>query len=192
MLSLRECGRTRKVTKRSVEPEAERDHHVQLQVRNVHVHVCSLCVSISDHVPKSSAIMKLESKLFAPIGKRKKPKSPELRDRDLEGLETCEGVLSLTPVGLDNPCWFRNSACIDGCSIDGEVKDDSSSIISASTNATMDDNTGAGRTIDKHFYQPAGRAIERFAFKIGMRFNICHPPPVQILRFIIGSCPATC
>ena len=33
------------------------------------------------------------------------------------------------------------------------------------------------------FYQPVGRAIEKFALKIAIRLNICHPSPAQILRF---------
>ena len=58
------------------------------------------------------------------------------------------------------------------------------SISSISTNATMDNIPGTGRTIDMHFYQPVGRVIERFALNIGMRLNICHPSPAQILRFL--------
>ena len=48
----------------------------------------------------------------------------------------------------------------------------------------MDDMPGAGRTLDTHFYQPVGRAIEKFALKIAMRLKICHPSPAQILRFL--------
>ena len=64
-----------------------------------------------------------------------------------------------------------------------EDEDDTSSISSFSTNATMDNIPGTGRTIDMHFYQPVGRAIEKFALKIAIRLNICHPSPAQILRF---------
>ena len=34
------------------------------------------------------------------------------------------------------------------------------------------------------FYQPVGRAIEKFALKIAIRLNICHPSPAQILRVL--------
>lgn len=45
-----------------------------------------------------------------------------------------------------------------------ECESDSSSVNSFSTTATMDDNPGAGLTIDKYFYQPVGRRIEKIAF----------------------------
>ena len=48
----------------------------------------------------------------------------------------------------------------------------------------MDNIPGTGRTLDMHFYQPVGRAIEKFALKIAIRLNICHPSPAQILRFL--------
>ena len=65
-----------------------------------------------------------------------------------------------------------------------EDEDDTSSISSFSTNATMDNIPGTGRTLDMCFYQPVGRAIEKFALKIAIRLNICHPSPAQILRFL--------
>ena len=65
-----------------------------------------------------------------------------------------------------------------------EDEDDTSSIGSCSTNATMDDNPGAGLTIDKYFYQPVGHAVERFALKIAIRLNMYHPSPAHILRFL--------
>ena len=48
----------------------------------------------------------------------------------------------------------------------------------------MDNIPGTGRTIDMCFYQPVGRAIEKFALKIAIRLNICHPSPARILRFL--------
>lgn len=48
------------------------------------------------------------------------------------------------------------------------TEDDASSVSSFSTTATMDDNPGAGYTIDKYFYQPVGRRIEKIAFRIAM------------------------
>ena len=38
--------------------------------------------------------------------------------------------------------------------------------------ATMDDNIGAGRTLDKYFFQPTGKFIERFFAKIALRLHI--------------------
>lgn len=49
-----------------------------------------------------------------------------------------------------------------------ETEDDTNSMNSFSTTATMDDNPGAGMTVDKYFYQPAGRRIEKLAFRIAM------------------------
>ena len=69
-----------------------------------------------------------------------------------------------------------------------EDEDDTSSISSFSTNGTMDNIPGTGRTLDMHFYQPVGRAIEKFALKIAIRLNICHPSPAQILRFFRLYC----
>ena len=64
-----------------------------------------------------------------------------------------------------------------------KYEDDTSSISSCSTNATMDNIPGTGRTIDMCFYQPVGRAIEKFALKAAIRMNLCHPSPAQILSF---------
>ena len=63
-------------------------------------------------------------------------------------------------------------------------EDDTSSISSFSTNATMDNIPGTGRILDMCFYQPVGRAIEKFALKVAIRLNICHPSPAQIFRFL--------
>ena len=38
--------------------------------------------------------------------------------------------------------------------------------------ATMDDNIGAGRTLDKYFFQPTGRFIERIFAKIALQLHI--------------------
>ena len=64
-----------------------------------------------------------------------------------------------------------------------EDVNDTSSISSFSTNATMDNIPGTGRTIDMCFYQPVGRAIEKLALRIAIQLNICHPSPAQILCF---------
>ena len=41
-------------------------------------------------------------------------------------------------------------------------EDELKSVNSFSTTATCDDNVGTGRVLDKYFYQPAGRRVERF------------------------------
>ena len=58
--------------------------------------------------------------------------------------------------------------------------DNARSIESFSTTATVDDNPGTGRVLDKYFFQPAGRRIERLA----MRFMIWHLHPWRIEAFI--------
>ena len=80
--------------------------------------------------------------------------------------------------GLSHYDTGRNASY--GSSAYIEDEDDTSSISSFSTNATMDNIPGTGRTIDMRFYQPVGRAIEKFALKIAIRLNICHPSPAQI------------
>ena len=110
----------------------------------------------------------------------RKAKQPRVKDKDLKRLLEFDDVL-----GLDHHDP-RLGASHGSTFIEDE--DNSSSVTSFSTNATMDDNPGAGLTIDKYFYQPLGRAIEKFALKIAMRLNICHPSPAQILR-VIGLVP---
>lgn len=61
-----------------------------------------------------------------------------------------------------------------------ENKDDASSVSSFSTTATVDDNPGAGLTVDKYFYQPVGRKIEKIAFRIAMPFL----SPGRIFQYI--------
>ena len=59
----------------------------------------------------------------------------------------------------------------------GDHPDDSdkfslSSVSTFSSMATMDDNPGTGRFLDTHFYQPAGRAIERAFMFIAFLLHI--------------------
>lgn len=61
-----------------------------------------------------------------------------------------------------------------------DIGDDVVSISSCSTTATEDNIPGTGRSIDMHFYQPAGRWIERFA----MRFTISSLHPARITQYI--------
>lgn len=58
--------------------------------------------------------------------------------------------------------------------------DHTSSILTISTNATMDNNPGTGRTIDTHLYQFLGRKLERFIFRISM----ANLPPDRILQYL--------
>lgn len=61
-----------------------------------------------------------------------------------------------------------------------EYGDDSSSVSSFSTTATMNDNPGAGYTIDKYFYQPVGRRVERLLSRIALPFL----SPGRIFQYI--------
>ena len=58
---------------------------------------------------------------------------------------------------------------------------------SHSTMSTIDDNIGAGLTVDKYFYQPVGRRIEKLASRI--RMSIFTVSPVQILHYLIDRYP---
>lgn len=69
---------------------------------------------------------------------------------------------------------YTKSSSIEEYEDDGS---DAMSIISHSTNATVDNLPGAGRVMG-NFYQSLGRKLERAA----MQFGIVHPPPAQILR----------
>ena len=109
--------------------------------------------------------------------RRKKAKRPKFKDRDLNRM-----VEFVDMFGLNH--YDKGWNASHGTSAYIEDKDDTSSISSFSTNATTDNIPGTGRTIDMRFYQPVGRAIERFALKVAIRLNICHPSPAQILRFL--------
>ena len=110
--------------------------------------------------------------------RRKKAKQPKFNDKDFNRMSELVDFIGLSRY-RDNTGWNA----IHGTSAYIEDEDDTSSISSCSTNATMDNIPGTGRTIDMCFYQPVGRAIEKFALKIAIRLNICHPSPAQILRF---------
>lgn len=67
----------------------------------------------------------------------------------------------------------------------GSDDDDTSSTLTMSTNATMDNIPGTGRTIDTYLYQFFGRKLERFIFRISMA-NIS---PDRIFRYLWkGTC----
>ena len=107
----------------------------------------------------------------------KKTKQPKYKDKDLNRMLEFADMRGLSQ---HDTGW--NTSYGTGAYIKDE--DDTSSISSFSTNATMDNIPGTGRTLDMCFYQPVGRAIEKFALKVAIRLNICHPSPAQILRFL--------
>ena len=109
--------------------------------------------------------------------RRNKGKRPKFNDKDLKRLLEFDDVFGLSQYDTGWNAIHGTSAYI-------EDEDGTSSISSCSTNATMDNIPGTGRTLDMCFYQPVGRAIEKFALKIAIRLNICHPSPAQILRFL--------
>ena len=49
-----------------------------------------------------------------------------------------------------------------------EIGDEVDSEISESSTATIDDNPGPGRTIDKYFYQKAGKKVEQIYFRVAL------------------------
>ena len=116
--------------------------------------------------------------------RRKKAKQPKFNDKDLKRMSGFDDVFGLNHYYAEWNASHGTSAYI-------EDEDDASSISSCSTNATMDNIPGTGRTIDMCFYQPVDRAIEKFALKIAIRLNICHPSPAQILHFFRLS-PSLC
>ena len=109
--------------------------------------------------------------------RRKKAKQPKFKDKDLNQMAEFDDMYGLIRYDTGWNASYGTSAYI-------EDEDDTSSISSFSTNATMDNIPGTGRTLDMCFYQPVGRAIEKFALKVAIRLNICHPSPAQILRFL--------
>ena len=108
--------------------------------------------------------------------RRKKTKQSKFQDKDLNRMADFDEVFGLSQYDTGWNASYGTSAYI-------EDVDDTSSISSFSTNATMDNIPGTGRTIDMRFYQPVGRAIEKFALKAAIRLNICPPSPAQILCF---------
>ena len=83
----------------------------------------------------------------------KKTKQPKYKDKDLNRMLEFADMR-----GLNQHDTGWNTSYGTGAYIKDE--DDTSSISSFSTNATMDNIPGTGRTLDMHFYQPVGRAIE--------------------------------
>ena len=109
----------------------------------------------------------------------KKAKRPKFNDKDFQRMAEFDIVLGLHRSNLN---WITKYG-----SANIEDEDNTMTLSSFSTMATMSDNPGAGLAIDKYFYQPVCRAIEKFAMKIALKLNIYHPSPAQILRFLISS-----
>ena len=109
--------------------------------------------------------------------RRRNAKRPKFNDKDLKRMAEFDDMFCLNHYDKGWNASYGTSAYI-------EDEDDASSISSCSTNATMDNIPGTGRTLDMCFYQPVGRAIEKFALKVAIRLNICHPSPAQILRVL--------
>lgn len=59
--------------------------------------------------------------------------------------------------------------------------DGTNSVLTVSTNATMDNNPGTGRTIDTFLYQYLGRKLERIIFRMSMEYL----SPDRILQFLM-------
>lgn len=80
---------------------------------------------------------------------------------------------------LDESEWRNSGSFGEGKIVDSDEgwSDEGWSISSFSTTATMDDNTGPGRTLDK-CYQYLGRKIERSIF----RFSIYTLHPTRIFQ----------
>ena len=109
-------------------------------------------------------------------------KRPAFKDTDLNRVVEFDDMLGLNHFDTGWNASYGTSAYI-------EDVDDTSSMSSCSTNTTMDNIPGSSRTIDMRFYQPVGRVIEKYALKVAIRLNICHPSPAQIFRFL-GMLPA--
>jgi hypothetical protein len=90
------------------------------------------------------------------IAKRKKKKTQANDRRDVK-LIMC--ISDLRPI---------DSAFNNHGNLGSPNEEDTSSMSSFSTTATMDNNPGAGCTVDKYFYQPMGRRIEKLAMRIVM------------------------
>lgn len=89
--------------------------------------------------------------------------------------------MSLNPPYLDESTILEDpwSNPVD-TTVHNSDDDDANSVSSHSTNATVDDNPGTGRLIDKYLYQREGRRLEYFIFRI----RLPSLPPARISRFI--------
>lgn len=66
---------------------------------------------------------------------------------------------------------------------DDDGDGDTCSILTVSTNATMDNIPGTGRTIDTYVYQFFGRKLERFIFRVSMATL----SPDRIFQYLWGG-----
>lgn len=63
--------------------------------------------------------------------------------------------------GSDRDMYFPRTMSCCSCCLNNCDHSETESMWSYSTNATMDNNIGAGRTLDNYVYQPVGRWLER-------------------------------
>lgn len=110
------------------------------------------------------------------IAKQKEEKA--YRNFEEDGMYTIDGFGPIA-LALDHYGSLRLGNTYDMADND-EAGDDTSSVSSFSTTATTDDNPGAGYTVDKYFYQPVGRRIEKLALWITMPLL----SPGRIFQFI--------
>lgn len=88
------------------------------------------------------------------------------RDKDVKYLQI---DLKQYPFELSRSSYVVASNALARESSSNKYRDDdASSISSVSTNATMDNIPGPGRTIDTYIYQFFGRKLERFIFRISI------------------------
>ena len=80
----------------------------------------------------------------------RKAKPEKFNDKDLKRMSEFDNMLNLNHYDTGWNTSYGTGAYI-------EDEDDTSSISSCSTNATMDNIPGAGRTLDMCFYQPVVR-----------------------------------
>lgn len=106
------------------------------------------------------------------------------RDKDVKGLIANLGQWAATEIssarefeGVDTGAFSIRSSRRS----DDMADDDAISFLSDSTNATMDDNPGPGRVLDKFIYQAIGRKIERFAGRVSIPFL---PPGAIVFRIM--------
>lgn len=119
--------------------------------------------STADDLPGAGSTV--DKYLYRPVG--------SLIERALRGSHPAPGSNTAYEVPDDT------FGAINGDDVD-RPDNDAPSVSSFSTMATMDDNPGPGRVIDKHLYQTVGRKIELLAGRIA----ISYVPPGAILNYI--------
>lgn len=119
--------------------------------------------STADDLPGAGSTV--DRYLYRPVG--------SLIERALRGSRTAP--YSSTTYGVPDD----DVGAIYGVDVD-RLENGAPTVSSFSTMATMDDNPGPGRVIDKHFYQTVGRKIELLAGRIVINYV----PPGAILNYM--------